>query len=203
MEICFSLSSFGGAGGQHACEIAENLGISRILIHRYSSILSAYGLALAERVFETQEPSSTKYNSDSIPALTKQLDRLGESVSAELKKQGFASDKIRLDRMLNMRFDGTDTALMITATDDAEYEAGFKAAYKEQFGFVLDTPVVVDDVKVGLLYSSHAAKPGADLSGTGQGSRQDFRQSWRIGLFGICSPIDAQGRSFTDFHQGR
>jgi 5-oxoprolinase (ATP-hydrolysing) len=51
--------------------------------------------------------------------------------------------------MLNMRFDGTDTALMITAEDDTTFEAGFKAAYKEQFGFVLDTPVVVDDVKVG------------------------------------------------------
>lgn len=51
--------------------------------------------------------------------------------------------------MLNMRFDGTDTALMITADDNTTFEAGFKAAYKEQFGFVLDTPVVVDDVKVG------------------------------------------------------
>ena len=142
------LSSFGGAGGQHACEIAENLGITRILIHRYSSILSAYGLALAERVYETQEPSSTAYNTSSIPGLTRTLDRLGEGVSTELRRQGFPEDKIRLDRMLNMRFDGTDTALMISAEDDTTFEARFKAAYKEQFGFVLDTPVVVDDVKV-------------------------------------------------------
>lgn len=81
--------------------------------------------------------------------MKKTLDRLGEGVAAELRRQGFPENKIRLDRMLNMRFDGTDTALMITAEDDTTFEAGFKAAYKEQFGFVLDTPVVVDDVKVG------------------------------------------------------
>lgn len=85
---------------------------------------------------------------DTILGLSKTLDRLGGDVSAELRRQGFPEDKIRLDRMLNMRFDGTDTALMISAEDDSAFEERFKAAYKEQFGFVLDTPVVVDDVKV-------------------------------------------------------
>jgi 5-oxoprolinase (ATP-hydrolysing) len=103
--------------------------------------LSAYSLALAERVFE--EPSSTAYNTETIPALTKTLHRLGEGVSVQHRRQGFQEDKIRLDRMLNMRFEGMNTALMITAEDDTTFVARSKAAYKEQFGFVLDAPVVV------------------------------------------------------------
>lgn len=55
------LACFGGAGGQHACAIARNLGISTVFIHRYSGILSAYGLALADVVHEAQEPCAKEY----------------------------------------------------------------------------------------------------------------------------------------------
>jgi 5-oxoprolinase (ATP-hydrolysing) len=100
------------------------------------------------RVFETQEPSSTVFNADTLNGITKTLDRLSETVSTELKRQGFASEKIRLDRVLNMRFDGTDTALLVLSEDDSKFEDKFKKAYKEQFGFVLNASVVVDDIKV-------------------------------------------------------
>lgn len=80
--------------------------------------------------------------------MTKQLDRLSQVVSKELKRQGFPEDKIRLDRMLNMRFDGTDTALLVTLRNDSEGVEQFKKAYKEQFGFVLDANLIVDDIKV-------------------------------------------------------
>lgn len=153
------LASFGGAGGQHACEIAQLLGIKTILIHRYSSILSAYGLALADRAYELQEPSSTFYTPNNAPTLISRLDALTSSVRAELSKQGFEPDRIKIERMLNMRFDGTDTALMVlpdASLGEAggegvaeDFEAAFKRVYKSEFGFLLDTKsVVVDDVKV-------------------------------------------------------
>ncbi|KAJ6615352.1 5-oxoprolinase [Mycena sp. CBHHK59/15] len=124
------LASFGGAGGQHACEIASLLGIKTILIHRYSSILSAYGLALADRAYELQEPSSTFYSANTRPR------------------------RVHVERMLNMRFDGTDTALMVLPNandgDGAEdFEAAFKRVYKSEFGFLLETKsIIVDDIKV-------------------------------------------------------
>ncbi|KAJ9093804.1 hypothetical protein QFC19_008181 [Naganishia cerealis] len=143
------LASFGGAGGQHACEIAESLGIARILIHRYSSILSAYGLALAERVYETQEPSAYVFGQDTLPTITKQLDKLSATVERELARQGFPQDRIHLARRLNMRFDGTDTALLINAADsDAGFEDEFKKTYQQEFGFLLDSRVMVDDINV-------------------------------------------------------
>ncbi|KAI0740152.1 5-oxoprolinase [Earliella scabrosa] len=148
------LASFGGAGGQHACEIAQLLGIKTILIHHYSSILSAYGLALADRAYELQEPSSAFYTADNRPTLRSRLDKLDGQVREELKRQGFEDARIHTERMLNMRFEGTDTALMVVpAPDDGDgeedFEAAFKRVYKAEFGFLLDTKsIIVDDVKV-------------------------------------------------------
>ncbi|KAG6336202.1 hypothetical protein ID866_2879 [Astraeus odoratus] len=148
------LASFGGAGGQHACEIASILGIKTILIHRYSSILSAYGLALADRAFELQEPCSTFYSSTTKPSLLSRLDKLTEGVREELARQGFEGDRVKVERMLNMRFEGTDTALMVLPSPsdgdgNEDFEAAFKKVYKAEFGFLLETKgIIVDDVKV-------------------------------------------------------
>ncbi|KAG1858565.1 Hydantoinase/oxoprolinase-domain-containing protein [Suillus subluteus] len=148
------LASFGGAGGQHACEIASLLGIKTILIHRYSSILSAYGLALADRAYELQEPSSTFYSAQTRRYLTARLDKLTSDVKVELKRQGFEGDRVRVERMLNMRFEGTDTALMVLPNENdgdgtEDFEAAFRRVYKAEFGFLLDTKsIIVDDVKV-------------------------------------------------------
>ncbi|KAF9220709.1 hypothetical protein BS17DRAFT_714004 [Gyrodon lividus] len=148
------LASFGGAGGQHACEIASLLGIKTILIHRYSSILSAYGLALADRAFELQEPSSIFYSSSTRSSLISRLDKLTSDVRAELARQGFEGDRVIIERMLNMRFEGTDTALMVLPNskdgdDNEDFEVAFKRVYKSEFGFLLETKtIVVDDVKV-------------------------------------------------------
>ncbi|KAI0319708.1 5-oxoprolinase [Amylostereum chailletii] len=150
------LASFGGAGGQHACEIAQLLGIKTILIHRYSSILSAYGLALADRAYELQEPASTFYTAQNVSGLQSRLDSLTSNVRRELEKQGFVPERIHVERMLNMRFDGTDTALMVlpnasekTPDGREDFEQAFRRAYKAEFGFLLDSKsIVVDDVKV-------------------------------------------------------
>lgn len=148
------LASFGGAGGQHACEIAKLLGIKTILIHRYSSILSAYGLALADRAYELQEPSSTFYTAQNRPTLKARLDKLDADVRAELGRQGFEGDHVHTERMLNMRFEGTDTSLMVLPTPEdgdgqEDFEAAFRRVYKAEFGFLLETKtIIVDDVKV-------------------------------------------------------
>jgi 5-oxoprolinase (ATP-hydrolysing) len=145
------LASFGGAGGQHACEIARLLNIQRILIHRYSSILSAYGLALADRAFEVQEPSATFWSPNTKPDLLSRIDKLSADVTKDLARQGFSGQRVHLEKYLNMRFDGTDTALMALAPDDGsdDFEKSFREQYKMEFGFLLeDKGIVVDDIKV-------------------------------------------------------
>src|SRR5690242_10763773 len=109
------LATFGGAGGQHAVAIAESLGIKQILIHRYSSVLSAYGMALADVVDERQEPDSTVWNDqgDVLDGLKRKMETLKEKSRQALRDQGFEDNEIVFEEYLNMRYRGTESALMI------------------------------------------------------------------------------------------
>lgn len=155
------LATFGGAGGQHAVAIAEALGIQQILIHRYSSVLSAYGMALADVVNEQQEPDS-KVWSDKDGArkyLQDKMEDLKKRSTKALQDQGFAEEKIQFEEYLNMRYRGTESALMIikpTKKEAAEHYEGedwafgkaFVRQHEQEFGFTLpDRDIIVDDVR--------------------------------------------------------
>ncbi|KAL3430394.1 Hydantoinase B/oxoprolinase-domain-containing protein [Aspergillus tetrazonus] len=148
------LASFGGAGGQHACPVAASLGISRIIIHKFSSVLSAYGLALAEVVKESQEPLSTQYES-SKAELKKKLAEMTEAAVEDMKEQGFSSDQVRHERYLNLRYDGSDTSLMILEPEDgSDFIEQFRERHRREFGFNSDRPVLVDDIRVRTIAAS-------------------------------------------------
>lgn len=144
------LATFGGAGGQHSCAIAASLGISQILIHRYSSVLSAYGMALADVVHEVQEPSSAVFSSKAERELQKRVEALQKKATEELKKEGFDDKSIRHELYLHMRYQGTDTALMIIKPENSwNFGKAFVERHHQEFGFTLpDRDVLVDDIRV-------------------------------------------------------
>ncbi|KAF7712877.1 Uncharacterized protein PECH_001851 [Penicillium ucsense] len=156
------LATFGGAGGQHAVAIAESLGIRQILIHRYSSVLSAYGMALADVVDETQEPESKTWSDDSSirDQLAQRLGELKKRSTKRLKDQGFDDNSIVFEEYLNMRYRGTESSLMILkpSNEDAneEFEGdqwafgkAFIKQHEQEFGFTLpDRDIIVDDVRI-------------------------------------------------------
>ncbi|KIW50777.1 hypothetical protein PV05_09565 [Exophiala xenobiotica] len=147
------LASFGGAGGQHACSVAATLGISRIIIHKYSSILSAYGLALADVVKEDQEPVSVEYLA-SQSQLRKKFESIITRSTSDLLAQGFQLDKIQHQLYLNMRYQGSDTNLMILKPDTWDFATEFKERHRREFGFTFEKPLLVDDVRVRSIASS-------------------------------------------------
>ncbi|KAI1102515.1 Hydantoinase B/oxoprolinase-domain-containing protein [Jackrogersella minutella] len=155
-----NLASFGGAGGQHACEIARKLGISRVLIHKYSSVLSAYGMALAEVVHEERSPCALVYSEDQLAILAGELDKLqARSVEALLKQQ-ISKSKIVSERYLNMRFHGSDTPLMIQEIPGTDFLAAFREAHQQQFGFLpVGRDVIIDDFRVRSIGASGAEMP--------------------------------------------
>jgi 5-oxoprolinase (ATP-hydrolysing) len=112
------------------------------------------GLSSFRSAYELQEPSSAFYSANTRQTLTARLDKLTQDVERELRRQGFESGRVHVERMLNMRFDGTDTALMVLPNDKdgdgaEDFEAAFKRVYKSEFGFLLETKsVIVDDIKV-------------------------------------------------------
>jgi 5-oxoprolinase (ATP-hydrolysing) len=155
------LATFGGAGGQHAVAIAEALGISEILIHRYSSVLSAYGMALADVVDERQEPESTIWSDekDVREYLQNKMADLKSKSTATLKDQGFNENHVHFEEYLNLRYRGTESALMVVKPtkeeadkeydgDDWAFDKAFVKQHEQEFGFTLpDRDIIVDDVR--------------------------------------------------------
>lgn len=145
-----NLASFGGAGGQHACDISTALGISRILIHKYSSVLSAHGMALADVVQEERSPSAATYSPENFALFAAELDKLQDNAIEALLAQQIPKSRIVSERYLNMRYHGSDTALMIQdKPGSGGYLAEFEKAHKSQFGFLpTGRDVIVDDCRV-------------------------------------------------------
>lgn len=163
------LACFGGAGGQHACSIARELGMSRIVVHKFAGILSAYGMALADVVHEAQEPSGIEYSDKNATVLRQRLDALSAQCREQLQAQGFSSEDIVLEPFLHLRYDATDTALMVSPTADAndasaivvpgygDFFQAFLQRYRSEFGFVIGgRRIIVDDIRVRGLGKSNA-----------------------------------------------
>ncbi|KPM41857.1 Uncharacterized protein C11D3.15 [Neonectria ditissima] len=145
-----NLASFGGAGGQHACDISAALGISRILIHKYSSLLSAHGMALADVVQEERSPSAAIYSPENFSLFSAELDKLQDRATEALLVQRIPRARIVSERYLNMRYHGSDTALMIQdKPGTGGFLAAFEKAHRSQFGFLpAGRDVIVDDCRV-------------------------------------------------------
>ncbi|TQN66663.1 hypothetical protein CSHISOI_08776 [Colletotrichum shisoi] len=143
------LVSFGGAGGQHACDIADRLGIRRVLVHKFSSLLSAYGIAQAELQHEALEPYGRKLDAGGAAAhVADRLAALRARVGAELRSQGAGEDSVVFDESLVLRYFGTDTNLTISRPEDGDYAARFEATHLREFAFSMDRDIVVESIKV-------------------------------------------------------
>ena len=159
-----TLVSFGGAGGQHAVPVAESLGIDTVIIHRYSSILSAYGIYLADVVEEHQEPCSIVLNMGNNKHEINQIfHKLMDKSIVELKKVGFSDRDIVIERYLNLRYEGTETALMIHQEGDKwDFERGFTEHHKREFGFVFaNKNIIIDDVRIRCIGKSNINVQGS------------------------------------------
>ncbi|XP_074550133.1 5-oxoprolinase [Halichoeres trimaculatus] len=152
------LACFGGAGGQHACAIARALGMKTVFIHKYSGVLSAYGLALADVVEEMQEPCSLPYEPNSFKELDQRIERLSKRCHDTLHARQFTSGQISTEVFLHLRYEGTDCALMVNASGHpsnaqscraGDFHSSFTKRYLKEFGFTIpDRPIMVDDIRV-------------------------------------------------------
>lgn len=143
-----NLVSFGGAGGQHACSIADKLGITRILIHKWSSLLSAYGISHAELQHEILEPFSTKLASVTSEVIHNRLSELRTRVTEELLDQGASRSSLVFDESVVLRYFGTDTSITISRPADEDYAAAFTAHHLREFAFTLNRDIVIESIKV-------------------------------------------------------
>ncbi|AZO13183.1 MULTISPECIES: hydantoinase B/oxoprolinase family protein [unclassified Mesorhizobium] len=147
----YLLNCFGGAGGQHACLVADALGMEAVLIHPFSGLLSAYGIGLSSIFASRQQALLKPLADESRSSIEELIAALREDVVAELAAQGIAETAIVSKPILQIRYDGTDTALPVNFEHGSIFRArnDFETAHKAQFGFVYeDKPMIVEAVDV-------------------------------------------------------
>ncbi|SON55736.1 Acetophenone carboxylase gamma subunit [Hartmannibacter diazotrophicus] len=147
----YVLTCFGGAGGQHACLVADALGMRKVLIHPFSGILSAYGMGLAAISATRSKAVVAPFTEQNLPAANALIEALHEEVTDELGLQGVSVSDIRWLPTAHLRYDGTDTTLPVPFADRdiPAAIAEFERRHKSQFGFIFKgKSIVLESIEV-------------------------------------------------------
>lgn len=144
----YTLQTFGGAGGQHACRVADALGMNRVFAHPLAGVLSAYGMGLADQSV-IREASIEQPLESAMEAVTAKLNALSADAEGELKRQGVTAGKVQVHRRVHVRYEGTDSALVVAAGTPNEVQSRFETAYRQRFAFLMnERRLVVEAVSV-------------------------------------------------------
>jgi 5-oxoprolinase (ATP-hydrolysing) len=162
----FALCCFGGAAGQHACQVADALGIKSIVIHPLAGVLSAYGIGVADVRELRRKSVETRLDDGALAALATQFDALASEARAALDAQGVGSGQVAVERRVALKIDGTDAALPARydpASSAAALRAAFHAAHERHFGFEADpaATIVVEAIEVEAMSAADRAPPPA------------------------------------------
>ena len=161
----YTLCCFGGAGGQHACAVADALGMTRVFIHPLAGVLSAYGMGLADVRSLKAAAIEARLSEAGLAAIAPRFAALAEAGRAELAAQGIGESRITLRRTLHLKYEGTDTTLEIPLPESADASdatlrallAEFERRYRTQYGFLMpDKPLTIEAVAVEAIGVSDA-----------------------------------------------
>ncbi|MRV75206.1 5-oxoprolinase [Duganella sp. FT92W] len=156
----YTLTSFGGAGGQHACLVADALGMKTVFIHSLAGVLSAYGMGLADQAAMREQALEIRMEQGVESPLRARLDALGQEARGELLRQGVADERIALIDRVHLRYEGTDSALIVLFGSLGDMQAQFEAAYRKRFSFLMPhKALVIEAVSVEAVGASDAPPP--------------------------------------------
>ncbi|MFF5042832.1 hydantoinase B/oxoprolinase family protein [Streptomyces nigra] len=144
----YALTTFGGAGGQHACKVADSLGIRTVLVPPMAGVLSALGIGLADTAAMREQSVEAPLEPASMGGVHKTADDLEAAARAELLDEDVPADRIRVTRRAQLRYDGTDTALTVELTDPDTMRRAFEERHRATYSFTLDRPIVVEALSV-------------------------------------------------------
>jgi len=168
----YTLCCFGGAGGQHACLVADALGMKRVYIHPFAGVLSAYGMGLADLRTLKEAAVERRLADDLLPELAAKLAALAEAGRQEMASQGIAAERIAVLTKAHVKYEGTDSALVVPYGDRAAITDGFEAAHRQRYGFVVkEKPLIVEAVSVEVIGATDQSEdPVYTLSADGKPS---------------------------------
>jgi 5-oxoprolinase (ATP-hydrolysing) len=156
----YTLCCFGGAAGQHACLVADALAMTRVFIHPFAGVLSAYGMGLADQAALKEKAVEAKLGEAKLES---ELEELAKAAKSELVSQGVEEKGIRVLRRVHLKYEGTDTALIVALGSAEEMRKQFETAYQKQFSFLMPGKVlIVEAVSVEALSSGVPDRPASD-----------------------------------------
>ncbi|WP_381563042.1 hydantoinase B/oxoprolinase family protein [Streptomyces eurythermus] len=144
----YALTTFGGAGGQHACRVADSLGIRTVLVPPMAGVLSALGIGLADTTAMREQSVEAPLEAAALPRVRETAAALETAARAELAAEDVPEDRVRVTRRAQLRYDGTDTTLTVALTDPEAMRRDFEERHRAMYSFTLDRPVVIEALSV-------------------------------------------------------
>jgi 5-oxoprolinase (ATP-hydrolysing) len=183
----YVLTTFGGAGGQHACAVADSLGIHTVLIPPMAGVLSALGIGLADTTAMREKSVECLLSPDGMERVLEVAETLEKATRGRLLDEDVPGERIRMTRRAHLRYDGTDSTVQVELTDVETMVAEFEANYRRTYSFLMDRPVMVEAVSVeavGLTEQADvsaldASSPDGRPSGPVDTVRMYTREEWR------------------------
>ena len=153
----YTLQCFGGAGGQHACLVADALGMKQVFVHPLAGVLSAYGMGLADQSLIREQAVELRLTPEAMPSLVAPLKSLADAARSALAKQTLG-DVIELHERVHVRYEGSDSALVVGMGSLEEITARFEQAYRQRFAFLMTgKALMVEAVSVEAVIQGDAA----------------------------------------------
>ncbi|HEY1072114.1 hydantoinase B/oxoprolinase family protein [Brevundimonas sp.] len=160
----YVLNCFGGAGGQHACLVADALGMTQVLLHPFAGVLSAYGMGLAEVRAIRQTTVAAPLDAGQDAGLAERIAELAQTARADLEAQGFAAEAVSTLARAEIKFAGSDTPLTVPFGPAAAMAQAFEALHRRRFGFFAEgKALVVETLEVEAVGRSDQS-PAAPLA---------------------------------------
>lgn len=159
----YTLTTFGGAGGQHACLVADALGMTRVFAHPFAGVLSAYGMGLADQTAMREKAVESLLTDAAIAPLNGELNALSNEARKDLLAQGLDEARIGIIERVHLRYDGTDSTIVVLFGTMKNMVEQFETAYKKRYSFLMpDKGLVVEAISVEAIGYSDAPAETAD-----------------------------------------
>ena len=155
----YLLMSFGGAGSQHCCAVADHLGMDRILDHPQSSILSAVGIRLADQTAHAVSAILQTLDGKLTESLSAEFEKLTRQVTAALVDEGNPVEEIQIQRSLDLRYQGTEPFFSIPQPADSNFATAFARQHQQHYGYVQDRPIEIVAARVDGVVRGNRMEP--------------------------------------------
>ena len=174
----YTLNCFGGAGGQHACLVADALGMTKVLIHPFAGVLSAYGMGLADIRALRERAVEATLEDGAMADLNSMLNALGAEATEELARQGIADAQIEVLRRVHLRYEGTDTPHLIDVSTPAEMQKRFEDDHRQRYGFIMPEKALIIEAAaveaIGMMTDTEEKKLDNDKTATAESLAEVF-----------------------------